>query len=142
MARESSDGGKIYLVVEKVNPGTPETPDEPETPETLKTENKKVTPTMTIKDIAGGTLTGTIFGTGAVVTTAEYKYTIIMLGDVNGDGNVTPADYVKVKNHIMGTSVLSNVNKSAADVNGDGQITPADYVKIKNHIMSVSQISL
>ena len=27
--------------------------------------------------------------------------------DVNGDGNISPADYVKVKNHIMGVSQIT-----------------------------------
>ncbi|WP_455791948.1 dockerin type I domain-containing protein [Amedibacillus sp. YH-ame10] len=56
-------------------------------------------------------------------------------GDVNGDGTITPADYVKVKNHIMGKSTLTGDSLKAADMNGDGTITPADYVKIKNSIM-------
>lgn len=59
----------------------------------------------------------------------------ILLGDVNGDGKITPADYVKIKNHIMGTSTLSGNALKAADMNGDGKITPADYVKVKNIIM-------
>ena len=57
-------------------------------------------------------------------------------GDVNGDGKITPADYVKIKNHIMGNTTLAGASKAAADVNGDGNITPADYVKVKNKIMS------
>ncbi|WP_052466235.1 dockerin type I domain-containing protein [Beduini massiliensis] len=59
----------------------------------------------------------------------------ILLGDVNGDGQITPADYVKIKNHIMGSSLLTGSALQAADVNGDGKITPADYVKVKNIIM-------
>ena len=46
-------------------------------------------------------------------------------------GKITPADYVKVKNHIMKKSTLSGKSLTAADVNKDGKITPADYVKIK-----------
>lgn len=61
-------------------------------------------------------------------------------GDVNEDAKITPADYVKVKNHIMGKSKLTGNALLAADVNGDGKITPADYVKIKNHIMGKSTI--
>ena len=56
-------------------------------------------------------------------------------GDVNGDGKITPADYVRIKNHIMGSSKLSGASLIAADLNGDGKITPADYVKVKNIIM-------
>ncbi|MCR0570288.1 dockerin type I domain-containing protein [[Clostridium] innocuum] len=66
--------------------------------------------------------------------------TAYKLGDVNNDGKITPADYVKVKNHIMKKSTLSGKALTAADVNKDGKITPADYVKIKNHIMGKSTI--
>lgn len=59
----------------------------------------------------------------------------ITLGDVNGDGKITPADYVRVKNHILGKSKLTGDALKAADMNKDGKITPADYVKIKNRIL-------
>lgn len=59
-----------------------------------------------------------------------------VLGDVNGDGVITPADYIKVKNHILGKSTLTGDALKAADMNGDGAITPADYVKIKNRILN------
>ena len=65
-------------------------------------------------------------------TTVVY---IVLKGDVNGDGQITPADYVKIKNHIMGSSLLSGRALEAADANGDGKVTPADYVKVKNIIM-------
>ena len=60
---------------------------------------------------------------------------IVLKGDVNGDGQITPSDYVKIKNHIMGSSLLSGRALEAADANGDGKVTPADYVKVKNIIM-------
>lgn len=81
-------------------------------------------------------------GYNFINTKYNTSYTMIVLGDVNGDGNITPADYVKVKNYIMGRSTFDNVQKKSADVNGDGNITPSDYVKIKNHIMKRSTISI
>ena len=59
----------------------------------------------------------------------------VKLGDVNLDGNITPSDYVLIKNHIMGKKITGDGLK-AADVNQDGNITPADYVLVKNMIMS------
>lgn len=59
----------------------------------------------------------------------------ITYGDVNQDGNITPTDYVLVKNHIMKKSTLSGIGLKAADMNQDGNITPTDYVLIKNKIM-------
>ena len=101
----------------------------------------KLVPGTSISDIEGATLNGEILATGVTITIGENIYTVVLLGDVNGDANITPADYVKIKNNIMGTNTLPDANKKAADVNRDENITPADYVKVKNHIMSVSQIS-
>lgn len=83
-----------------------------------------------------------IIATGTKIQIEDVVYNTIKLGDCNGDGNITPADYVKVKNHIMQSSTLTDIDKIAADVNEDLNITPADYIKIKNHIMEVSKIEI
>lgn len=64
-----------------------------------------------------------------------YTYTIVILGDINGDGMIYATDYVKVKNHIMGKGTLTGAYLLAADINKDGKIYATDYVQIKNHIM-------
>lgn len=85
-----------------------------------------------------------IIGTGykLVDKTNNKEYIIIVLGDVNGDGQVKATDYMKIKNYIMGTSSLTEIEKKAADVTKDGEIKATDYMKIKNHIMGTSTISL
>lgn len=85
--------------------------------------------------IPASLVTTVINGTGNSTTPSDptQSYT---KGDVNGDGRITPADYVKVKNYIMETSTLTGEALEAADMNGDGQVTAADYVRIKNIIMS------
>lgn len=102
----------------------------------------KVTPDTKVTDIPGAILNSSAFGTGAKVTIEEKEYTVIMLGDANGDGNITPLDYVKIKNNIMNITKLEEIYNIAGDVNRDGNITPLDYVKVKNHIMNISKISL
>lgn len=77
-------------------------------------------------------------GTADILHANGNSYRIIVNGDVNGDGSITPADYVRIKNSIMGSSSLSGSFKQAADVNGDGNVTPADYVNVKNYIMGAS----
>jgi len=102
----------------------------------------KISPDTVISDIPNAILQGEVFGTGAKITIDGTEYTLVMLGDTTGDGAITPLDYVKVKNNIMGTNVLEGAFKQAADTTGDGAITPLDYVKVKNHIMNMSRISL
>ena len=81
-------------------------------------------------------------GTGYTLTSDGKTYTIVVLGDVNGDGNIKATDYMKIKNYIMNASTLSDAEKKAADVNGDGNIKATDYMKIKNYIMGTSSITL
>lgn len=66
----------------------------------------------------------------------EYVFTVVILGDTNGDGKILPTDYVLIKNHIMGKSRLKNVYERAADYDSNQKILPTDYVKIKNYIMN------
>lgn len=66
----------------------------------------------------------------------EYRFNLVLSGDTSGDGLITPLDYIKIKNHIIGNSNLSGEPYMlAADVSGDNNITPLDYIKVKNHII-------
>ncbi len=57
-----------------------------------------------------------------------------MLGDANGDGNLTIADYTAVAHYIQGNAP-ENFDEQAADVNGDGKINVADYTGIAHLIL-------
>jgi len=72
--------------------------------------------------------------------TEEKEYTIILYGDVNSDGKISSADYIKVKNHIMEVTKLNSLEQLFSDANKDGKVNSADYVTIKNHIMEVKSI--
>lgn len=82
-------------------------------------------------------------GTGYTLTSDGKTYTIVVLGDVNGDGKASAGDYVLIKNHIMQTNLIKDsANQNAADVNKDGKISAGDYVLIKNYIMKGTEFSL
>ena len=71
----------------------------------------------------------------------EKDYSMIVYGDVSGDGKITSADYIAIKNHIMDVKKLNDVEKVWADANKDGTVSSADYIAIKNHIMDVKKIA-
>lgn len=71
----------------------------------------------------------------------EKTYTLIIYGDVNGDGKIAATDYVLIKNHIMDIKKLTEFEKLCADVNRDNKVAATDYVAIKNHIMDIKKIS-
>jgi len=138
------DGTQGYLASTYLKSYVPPVEEEPEVATNYRIEGTyiKVVPSTQIAELpAGAILMEDKLKTGGNITINEQAYVVVMLGDVNEDGNISPADYVKIKNNIMGTTSLDERNKIAADANGDGNVTPADYVKVKNHIMSVSKIS-
>lgn len=78
-----------------------------------------------------------LVGTKSTIISGEDTYMVILLGDVNGDGKISALDYVKIKNHIMETSIMSdNALLISADLNEDGKISTLDYIRVKNHIMN------
>lgn len=60
---------------------------------------------------------------------------MILLGDVNGDGNVTGDDVDAVAKHIVGQAP-DVFYEEAADINGDGKIDAADIVLIVKLILN------
>ena len=80
----------------------------------------------------------------------EKVYTLIIFGDVNGDGDIQANDYMMIKN-----SVLSRTNSSikdplandkvrtfAANVKQDNDILANDYMMIKNCVLSRTNSSI
>lgn len=93
---------------------------------------------------SGISINNGIISTGMKITlyfnNTEYSYTVVVKGDVNGDGKIYATDYVKVRNHIMGKTKLAGAYLMAADINNDGNIYATDYVKIRNYIMGKGEI--
>lgn len=69
------------------------------------------------------------------------SYTIVIYGDVNGDGQITSMDLLYVKRHILDTKALEGSYLLAADANrrNDG-ITSIDLLYIKRHILDIRYI--
>ena len=94
---------------------------------------------VTMNKTSGKVVTG---DTITIKSGSETKtFSIVIYGDVSGDGQIKASDYVLIKNSIMGTKTLSGVYAKAADVNKDGKVKASDYVLIKNSIMNNTKIS-
>lgn len=80
-------------------------------------------------------------GTGATVTvknssgTVVDTYTIIIFGDVNGDGVITGVDLMSISQYVSGaTSALTDYSHVSADVNGDETITGVDLMSVSQYV--------
>ncbi len=53
--------------------------------------------------------------------------TLVVSGDLTGDGNCTIVDFMILSDHLMGNDQLEGIALQAGDLDGDGAITLADY---------------
>lgn len=81
-----------------------------------------------------------IIGTGMEIKILENdeekaKYTAIVVGDTNGDGNANVKDMVKINNYrLYGTTTnFEEIYQKAADVNKDSKIDVKDMIRINNY---------
>ena len=84
-------------------------------------------------------------GTGMTVSVVDgdkvnATYTIIVTGDVNGDGSITISDMLAVKSHILGKTELKDEYATAGDTNGDGTISITDFLQQKAQILGKGDI--
>lgn len=70
----------------------------------------------------------------------EKTYEIVIYGDVNGDGEITILDLLRVQRHLLGSIRLENSYLRASDVNKDNEITILDLLKIQKHLLGSSKI--
>ena len=61
--------------------------------------------------------------------------TVVVPGDINGDGTVDTTDYLRVKAAFLGDLTLSDAESCAADVDASKTIDATDYLRIKAHIL-------
>jgi beta-N-acetylglucosaminidase len=68
---------------------------------------------------------------GAVVK----SYTVILYGDVNGDGRISSADLSRTFDHVLRKTSLTGAFAVAADVDRNGRISSADLARIFSHVL-------
>ncbi|MCM1496378.1 MAG: SH3 domain-containing protein [Bacteroides sp.] len=100
--------------------------------------------TATVYKSDGITVHAGVVGTGDIVQitngTSTLTYTIIIYGDVTGDGVVNALDLLKVQKHIIGAGSLSGVYLEAANVKKSGTVSALDLLKIQKHIIGAAPI--
>lgn len=101
--------------------------------------------TVTITDASGNTKSSGNIGTGDKVKVSVSgtitTYTVIIYGDVNGDGQITALDLLKLQKHLMGASKLSDAYLIAANVKRSGDVSALDLLRVQKHLMGASTIS-
>ena len=81
----------------------------------------------------------TIVGTGMTVNfnNGEKILTIVVTGDINGDGKVTASDLANLKSAIIGNKILEGAYKVAGDLKEDEEIKGSDLSRLKMMIIGL-----
>ena len=97
-----------------------------------------------IKDSSGKEVTSTsaTLATGYTVTINGKEYDIVVLGDVNGNGDITSSDLLGIVNHLNGNKPLKDAYKKACDANRSDTISSSDLLTVVNHLNESKKITL
>lgn len=79
--------------------------------------------------------------TGSVLTsaTADRVLTLVITGDLNGDGDVSVSDMLMIKSYVLGGE-LTEEALLAGDVNYDGDVTVSDFLSVKAYVLRMRDI--
>lgn len=80
-------------------------------------------------------------GTGMTIrikynTEVQDKATIVVAGDLTGDGKCSVSDFVALSDYFVERAELSAAALAASDINRDGKVDLADYVELYNAVNS------
>ena len=87
-----------------------------------------------------------LVGTGSTIKITDNKsliieYTLIMYGDVNGDGKINSIDLLVLQRHILEIEKLSNIYVKAGNVRKNGKApSSVDCLLIQRHILGLQNI--
>jgi len=96
-----------------------------------------------IKDANGKELgLNDLIGTGCIVNVDGKSYTIVKMGDVNGDATVDIIDLALCKRHLLGTKKLENHYATACKVSKSSEIDILDLALLKRHIIKSKLINI
>ena len=114
---------------------------EPKT--TIESIKEKYTDTaITVKNANGEVVNSGNVGTGYKITISGKEYTVVKLGDSNGDGKITPADSTIILRAYVGLNQIGDDVKLASDTNKDGKVTPADSTVILRAYVGLTVIEI
>lgn len=98
-----------------------------------------------IKNSKGEDKNSGILSTGDTVTITSNKetktYTVIIYGDLTGDGVINSADLLRMRQHLIGTKPLQGVYLKAGNViKTDDIINASDLLRMRLHLLDKNKI--
>lgn len=90
--------------------------------------------------IVSGADSGSV-GTGCVVIAdtydVYYEYTVIVRGDLDGNGTLNSTDYIRLRRILLKQTESDELSVLAGDLNGSGELEPADYIRLRRILLKI-----
>lgn len=133
-------GYKFVMLSETdTNDATADVPDETNANDIADTQNN----TKTDDSVNNTEVSTDIAETAGSKSTSNNKtYTIIKLGDANGDGESDAIDLLLIKRSLLGTYKLNDNNTVSLDLNKDGSVDAIDLLLQKRHLLKTFVINI
>ncbi len=136
------------ISLDAFNLGTNITGISPETSvDTFKSKIKVKYGTIKLTDASGKEKASGNIATGDKLTVYKtdgkefLSKSIIVYGDISGDGKISIIDLANVQKHILKVKTQEGVFATAADTNKDGKISIIDLANVQKHILKVKTIA-
>lgn len=86
-------------------------------------------------------VTGDVLQVLYLETRGVYKnYTIVIYGDVSGDGVCDVLDLLRVQKHLLKIQKQSGAYLTACDVTKDGKVDILDLLRVQKHLLGIMEI--
>ena len=97
-----------------------------------------------VKRSDGTSADSDVLRTGDIVTIDGKEYSIVKIGDSQGDGLINSADLLKIQKYLLGISKLEEGSAyyKASDANLDNTINSADLLKIQKFLLGVGNLNI
>ncbi len=76
-----------------------------------------------------------IIATGTVLSKDDEKFTVVIKGDLTGDGKINSADLLRMRQYLLGDANLSIEYKTAGMIAGYNDIKSADLLRLRQHLL-------
>lgn len=70
----------------------------------------------------------------------ESTYTVIIKGDIDGDGIIGTLDYLLYRKALLNTYEMNNLEIKAAEINGEKEISTLGYLHLRKHLLGTGNI--